>query len=97
MLRPHVDLLWDFGPFLAGVSASRVRFAGSDIASNQLGLVWSAKSSFRYVPGPRIGERSDIVGRSGVGFDRIQAVARALRRRRRRRRSTWSACASNGR
>jgi hypothetical protein len=36
--------------------------------------VWSAKTDFRYVPRDRIGERSDISGRSGIGFDRIQAV-----------------------
>lgn len=74
MLRPHVDLLWDFGPFLAGVSASRVRYANGSIDSHQLGLVWSAKSTFRYVPRERIGERSDISGRSGMGFDRVQTV-----------------------
>jgi hypothetical protein len=75
MLRPHVDLLWDFGPFLAGVSASRVRYANGSIDSHQLGLVMSAKSAFRFVPRDRIGERSDTVGRSGMGFDRIHAVA----------------------
>jgi hypothetical protein len=74
MLRPHADLLWDFGPFLAGLSASQVRFANGDISSRQIGLVWSAKSDFRYVPRNRIGERSDMGGRSGMGFDRIQAV-----------------------
>jgi hypothetical protein len=74
MLRPHVDLLWDFGPFLAGVSASRVRYANGKVDSHQLGLVVSAKSAFRYVPRERIGERSDTVGRSGMGFDRIHAV-----------------------
>lgn len=74
MLRPHVDLLWDFGPFLAGVSASQVRFANGDINSRQIGLVWSAKSDFRYVPRDRISERSEISGRSGMGFDRVQAV-----------------------
>ncbi|WP_124541392.1 hypothetical protein [Piscinibacter terrae] len=74
MLRPHLDLLWDFGPFLAGLSASQVRFANGDINSRQLGLVWSAKTDFRYVAGNRIGERSEISGRSGMGFDRVQAV-----------------------
>jgi hypothetical protein len=74
MLRPHVDLLWDFGPFLAGVSASRVRYANGSIDSHQLGLVWSAKSDFRYVPRDRLGERSELSGRSGMGFDRIHAV-----------------------
>jgi len=74
MLRPHVDLLWDFGPFLAGLSASQVRFANGDINSRQLGLVWSAKTDFRYVPGDRLSQRSEISGRSGMGFDRVQAV-----------------------
>jgi hypothetical protein len=74
MLRPHADLLWDFGPFLAGLSASRVRFANGDIDSRQWGLVWKPKSSFRYVPRDRIGQRSDVGGRSGMGFDRVQAV-----------------------
>jgi hypothetical protein len=81
MLRPHADLLWDFGPFLAGLSWSQVRFANGDIDSRQLGLVWSAKSSFRHVPSDRIGMRSDIGGRSGMGFDRIQAVVGAYQPR----------------
>jgi len=74
MLRPHADLLWDFGPYRAGVSFSRVRFANGEIDSRQLGLVWSANTDFRYVPGDRIGQRSDTGGRSGMGFDRVQAV-----------------------
>jgi hypothetical protein len=81
MLRPHADLLWDFGPFLAGLSWSQVRFAHTDIRSNQLGLVWSAKSQFRFVPRDSIGARSDIGGRSGMGFDRIHAVAGAYKPR----------------
>lgn len=81
MLRPHVDLLWDFGPFLAGLSWSQVRFADGSINSRQLGLVWSAKSDFRFVPRDRIGTRSDVGGRSGMGFDRIQAVFGAYKPR----------------
>jgi hypothetical protein len=81
MLRPHADLLWDFGPFLAGLSASRVRFANGDIDSRQLGLVLKAKTQFRYVPRDRIGQRSDLGGRSGMGFDRIQAVVGSYRPR----------------
>ena len=81
MLRPHADLLWDFGPFLAGLSWSQVRFANGDIDSRQLGLVWSAKTDFRYVPGDRIGMRSDFGGRTGIGFDRIQAVVGAYKPR----------------
>jgi len=81
MLRPHVDLLWDFGPYRAGVSWSQVRFANGDIDSRQLGLVWSAKTDFRYVPRDRIGERSEMGGRSGMGFDRLQAVVGAYQPR----------------
>lgn len=74
MLRPHVDLLWDFGPFLAGISASRVRFPQGDIDSRQLGLVISARTDFRYVPRERIGQRSDLGGRTGLGVDRFHTV-----------------------
>lgn len=42
MLRPHADLLYDFGPVALGISASQVRFPSGDIRSNQLGLVVSA-------------------------------------------------------
>ncbi|HJV94789.1 MAG TPA: hypothetical protein VJ608_02080, partial [Albitalea sp.] len=81
MLRPHVDLTWDFGPYRAGLSASQVRFANGQINSRQLGLVWSAATDFRYVSPERIGERSSISGRSGVGFDRVQAVLGVYRPR----------------
>lgn len=74
MLRPHVDLLWDFGRYRAGISLSQVRFAQSDIDSRQIGLVWTADSDFRYVPPERIGSNSITSGRSGIGVDRVQAV-----------------------
>jgi hypothetical protein len=35
MLRPHADLLWDFGPFRAGISWSQVRFPSGDISSSR--------------------------------------------------------------
>jgi len=81
MLRPHADLLWDFGPYRAGVSWSQVRFANGAIDSRQVGLVWTAKTDFRFVPRDRIGERSELSGRSGMGFDRIQAVFGAYKPR----------------
>ena len=81
MLRPHADLLWDFGPFLAGLSWSQVRFANGDINSKQLGLVWSAKTDFRYLPGDALDRQTNMGGRSGLGFDRIQAVTGAYRPR----------------
>ncbi len=75
MLRPHLDLLWDFGRYRAGISLSQVRFARSGIDSRQIGLVWTADSDFRYVPAERIGSNSITSGRSGIGVDRVQAVA----------------------
>jgi len=74
MLRPHVDLLWDFGRYRAGISLSQVRFSKSDIDSRQIGLVWTADTDFRYVPAQRIGTNRITSGRSGIGVDRVQAV-----------------------
>jgi hypothetical protein len=74
MLRPHVDLLWDLGGLKAGISASRTRFPNGQIDSSQLGLVVSVPTEFRYVDRDRIGTPVSISGRSGMGFDRIQAV-----------------------
>ena len=81
MLRPHADLWWDFGPYRAGVSLSQVRFANGDIDSRQLGLVWSLNTDFRFVPRQRLGEPLDQGGRSGMGFDRLQAVFGAYKPR----------------
>ena len=80
MLRTHADLTRDFGGYRAGVSLSQVRFPGGQIKSNQLGLVWSTNSEFRYIPRGRLtslgsADNSSIVGRTGTGFDRVQAVA----------------------
>ena len=85
MLRPHVDLLWDLGGYRAGVSLSQVRFANGAISSQQLGLVWSTGTDFRYLAPDRIGTRASsntyIGGRTGVGFDRVQAVVGVYRPR----------------
>jgi len=74
MIRPHVDLLWNFGPYRLGLSASKVKFQNGQIDSSQIGLVWSAATDFRYVERDRIGTPLTISGRSGMGFDRAQAV-----------------------
>ncbi len=85
MLRPHVDLLWDLGPYRAGVSLSQVRFANGQINSSQLGLVWSTSTDFRHVARERIASSSasatSIGGRTGIGFDRVQAVVGVYRPR----------------
>lgn len=75
MLRPHVDLLYDLGPFNVGLSWSRVRFPGSTIDSDQVGLVLSSNTAFSYIPRDRLGVPVAATGRPGAGFDRVQGVA----------------------
>jgi hypothetical protein len=74
MLRPHADLLWDFGPVALGLSLSRVRFPNGQIDSTQLGLAVNAITDFRYVPAERLGTPVRAGGRAGLGFDRVQFV-----------------------
>lgn len=82
MLRPHVDLLWKSGAHEIGLSWSRVRFpSGGSIDSRQLGLVWNVATDFRRVPAERLDEPVRSDQRSGVGFDRVQAVAGVYRSR----------------
>ena len=75
MLRPHVDLLWDFGPYALGLSLSRVRFPNGQIGSTQVGFVFDAINDFRYVSAERLGTPLRGSGRAGFGFDRIQFVS----------------------
>ncbi len=83
MLRPHADLLWDFGGFRAGLSLAQVRFSGGQIDSTQVGLVLVSDGAFRFLPGrPTTGlllQGDAGAQRSGVGFDRVQAVYGRLR------------------
>jgi len=79
MLRPHADLLWDFGPFALGLSVSHVRFPSGEIASTQVGVVLNAINNFRYVPASDLSTPVRSSGRAGLGFDRIQLVAGAYR------------------
>jgi hypothetical protein len=75
MLRPHVDLLWNFGGYRAGLSASKVRFPSGQISSKQLGLVFSADAKFSQLSAARSGDALNSKQRGGVGFDRVHAVA----------------------
>lgn len=79
MLRPHLDLLWNFGPSRAGVSASSVRFPGGIINSRQIGLVFSAASDFAYTTPDQVGLWLDTPDRHGVGFDRVLATVGSYR------------------
>lgn len=75
MLRPHVDVLWNFGGYRAGLSASQVRFPSGQISSRQLGLVFSADAKFSQLSAARAGDALNGKQRGGVGFDRVHAVA----------------------
>ena len=79
MLRPHADVLWDFGHFALGVSVSRVKFPSGQIDSTQFGLVFNAINDFRYVPADRLGTPVRGGGRAGFGFDRVQLVSGVYR------------------
>ncbi len=81
MLRPHADLLWDFGGYRAGVSVSNVRFPSGQIDSTQFGLVLGMNTEFRYLPGGRDAVPFNGSGRTGVGLDRIRAVGGVYRPR----------------
>jgi hypothetical protein len=74
MLRPHVDLMWDFGPLRAGVSWSKVYFPNGDIDSDQVGLMLDVPMSFGYLPAGQRNAASWGGQRSGMGFDRFLAV-----------------------
>jgi hypothetical protein len=74
MLRPHADLLWDFGGYRAGVSVSNVRFPSGQINSTQWGLVFGMNTEFAYLPSGRSSVPFAGDGRTGLGFDRILGV-----------------------
>jgi hypothetical protein len=79
MLRPHVDLLRNFGGYRAGISASSVRFPSGKIFSSQLGLVLSTDTDFTQLAATSLQEPSGGNERGGVGFDRVHAIAGAYR------------------
>ncbi|MFG5409852.1 hypothetical protein ABXN37_19380 [Piscinibacter sakaiensis] len=62
MLRPHADLLYDFGGISLGLSWSQVRFAGTPISSRQVGLVLSTDTDFTYLPRDRQGLALPSIG-----------------------------------
>lgn len=71
MLRPALTLQRDWGPLLAGLSASTLRFPGTAIRSSQLGLQLSWRGSFDHLPLALDGERRAADQRGGLGFDRM--------------------------
>jgi hypothetical protein len=72
MLRPHADLLWNFGFIKAGITASYVSFPnGGDISSGQIGFVLSKDSNFSYLTSNSAGNRILQQCRQGMGVDRL--------------------------
>ena len=71
MIRPHADLMWDFGNYRAGISASNVRFPNGYINSNQIGLVIDFDTEFRHVDPGLSGTDLPLRERTGIGFDRF--------------------------
>ncbi len=71
MLRPHLDLMWQSGPYRLGVSASRVVFPSGNVRSNQLGLVFAIEEDFLYAPAHLAGQTLKLSENMGAGFDRV--------------------------
>ncbi|PKN50690.1 MAG: hypothetical protein CVU55_15830 [Deltaproteobacteria bacterium HGW-Deltaproteobacteria-13] len=75
MLRPHLDLIWNFGIFQAGMTASNVSFPnGGDINSTQIGFVLAREGDFSYVTSDLAGRRLASRGRQGFGVDRAMVT-----------------------
>ncbi|HET7864972.1 MAG TPA: hypothetical protein VFL86_11260 [Burkholderiaceae bacterium] len=74
MLRPHVDLMVDFGPWATGLTASQVRFPTGQIDSVQFGWQIELRNGFVFAPPGHQGEAVPFDGRGGMGADRIDAV-----------------------
>jgi hypothetical protein len=74
MLRPHVDLMLDFGPWATGLTASQVRFPSGRIDSVQLGWQFEWREGFVFTPPGHHGEAVPYSGAGGAGADRIDAV-----------------------
>jgi hypothetical protein len=81
MIRPSLTLLQTLGPLQAGVSLSQVRFAGTAIRSEQLGLALEWRGDFTHQPLASVGERMAAGTRSGLGFDRIALTGAQMRLR----------------
>ncbi|MGZ5818934.1 MAG: hypothetical protein ACXWJD_09320 [Burkholderiaceae bacterium] len=79
MLRPHADLMWDFGGYRAGISASSVRFPNGHIHTNQIGLVVDFDMQFLHTGFGYSDQEVPATGRTGVGFDRAIAVVGAYK------------------
>lgn len=75
MLRPHADLLWDFGMLKAGITASHVNFPeDGEVSSSQIGFMIAVDNDFSYYTPDHVGKRAAVRGRQGFGGDRMIAT-----------------------
>jgi len=71
MLRPHADLMVDFGAWSAGLSAAQVRFPSGTIRSSQLGLQVSIHDAFAFTEPGHDGQVAAFAGAGGLGLQRL--------------------------
>ncbi len=74
MLRPHVDLMFDVGPWATGLTASQVRFPSGQIDSVQLGWQFELRDGFVFTRPGHQGQAVPFDGSGGMGAERIDAV-----------------------
>ncbi len=79
MLRPHADLMWNFGAFRAGVSLSQVNFPSGQIDSTQVGAVFEIDTDFSFLsPSAGTGGAHGAGANGhGIGVDRFAVVGGA--------------------
>ena len=75
MLRPHADLVYDFGAMKAGITASYVDFPqGGNVHSSQIGVTLAVDTQFNTTNPDYIQHYLSVDGRQGFGFDRAVAT-----------------------
>lgn len=74
MLRPHADLMFDFGGWEAGITASQVRFPSGAIRSVQLGVLVAVQDEFVFTAPGHAGESVRFTGVGGIGANRMSAA-----------------------
>ena len=79
MVRPHIDLMWNFDGYRAGISVSHVRFPNGQIRSNQLGFMLDFGTQFVHTDFDQQGQHWSLTERTGVGFDRALLFAGAYK------------------
>ena len=74
MLRPHADLVFDFGGWEAGITASQVRFPSGTIRSVQVGVLVAVHDEFVFTAPGQAGESVRFNGVGGIGANRMSAA-----------------------